>query len=430
MAPMKTQILCKKLIKPSTPTPRHLRPVKLSLMDQLIPPTDINMIFYYSPNDEDKIAKSKERCSQLEKSLAEALTKFYPLAGRLVMDDLLIDCNDKGIEFLKAQSNGNLADFLHGGPHAERLDQLVPGDGGVGDSATAPLAAIQLNVFDCGGVVVGVSISHKVADAFSIIKFVNGWATANRDGIKGVICPNFNLGSIFPVSDLLPPNPPPSTKKGVKIVTRRLFFGSVAIKTLVAVAGGSAPRPPTGVEVVAALIWKALIGIAQVKHGHLRASLLVHPLNLRGHTAISIPDNSFGNFSMLFIERLVEERKLEFHELVSLLGNSKRDVNPGKTGTVDDLCSMVNGSFREARREKLHNHRVDVHLCASWCGLPLYEADFGWGKPIWVSSSSKYEVVKLIENKCGDGIDAWVSLNEKDMLEFERDLDILAFTSQ
>ncbi|GFY89418.1 hypothetical protein Acr_06g0013580 [Actinidia rufa] len=398
MAPMKTQILCKKLIKPSTPTSRHLRPVKLSLMDQLIPPTDINMIFYYSPNDEDKIAKSKERCSQLEKSLAEALTKFYPLAGRLVMDDLLIDCNDEGVEFLKARSNGNLADFLHGGPHAELLDQLVPGDGGVGDSATAPLAAIQLNVFDCGGVVVGVSISHKVADAFSIIKFVNGWATANRDGIKGVICPNFNLGSIFP--------------------------------TLVAAAGGSAPRPPTGVEVVAALIWKALIGIAQVKHGHLRASLLVHPLNLRGHTAISIPDNSFGNFSMLFIERLVEERKLEFHELVSLLGNSKRDVDPGKTGSVDDLCSMVNGSFREARREKLHNHRVDVHLCASWCGLPLYEADFGWGKPIWVSSSSKYEVVKLIENKCGDGIDAWVSLNEKDMLEFERDLDILAFTSQ
>ncbi|KAL6964252.1 shikimate O-hydroxycinnamoyltransferase [Sarracenia purpurea var. burkii] len=441
MAPMAVQILTRKLIKPSTPTPPHLHQVKLSLMDQLIPLTYLNMIFYYDPNTAataysgrgESRAKNKERCAQLEESLSQALTKFYPLAGRLVVDDLLVDCNDKGVEFLEAQVGGQLADFLHGGPNAEFLDQFVPGEVGAGDPSAEPLAAIQITTFGCGGLIIGVCVSHKVADAFSVITFVNGWATANRAGIKGVISPSFALGSLFPTSNLLPPSPPLTTKNEVMIVTRRFFFGRTAIQALIDDAKAayiSAFRPPTRVMVIAALIWKALIGVSLAKHRHLRASLLVHPMNLRGNTAISIPENSFGNLSMLFMERFAaEERKMELHELVRLLGNSTREMDPAKTSDIDDLCSMVSSSFGEARREKRHNRRVDVHLCSSWCGLPLYEADFGWGKPVWVSSSSKYEVVNLIENKCGDGIDAWVSMNEKDMIEFERDRDILAFIS-
>ncbi|KAI8027720.1 Acetyl-CoA-benzylalcohol acetyltransferase [Camellia lanceoleosa] len=420
---MKPQILSKKLIKPSTPTPRHH--LKLSFMDQLIPPTYLNMIFYYSSYTK---VDDNERCAQLEQSLAQTLTKFYPLAGRLVEGDLLIHCNDEGVHFIRTRVNGQLDDFLHGGPNADLLNQFLPLDIG------GPLVAIQVNMFDCGGLVVGVSVSHKVADAFSIITFVNGWAAANKAGIEDVISPSFELGSLFPASDLLPPNPPSTTAKAqAKIAMKRFFFAGVAIQALIEKARPaciSALRPPTQVAVVAALIWKSLIGVAQAKHGHLRDSLLVHPMNLRGNTAISMPENCFGNLSMLFSERFVaDEEKMELGDLVSLLGNARRDVDPAKTNSVDDLCAMVSRSFGEPRREKHHNQSVDVHLCASWCGLPLYEADFGWGKPAWVSSTCSYEVVCLIENKCGGGIDAWVSLAEKDMVEFERNRDILAFTS-
>ncbi|KAI8027715.1 hypothetical protein LOK49_LG02G03085 [Camellia lanceoleosa] len=93
---MKPQILSKKLIKPSTPTPRHH--LKLSFMDQLIPPTYLNMIFYYSSYTK---VDDNERCAQLEQSLAQTLTKFYPLAGRLIEGDLLIHCYDEGFTLLE-----------------------------------------------------------------------------------------------------------------------------------------------------------------------------------------------------------------------------------------------------------------------------------------------------------------------------------------
>ncbi|KAI8532340.1 hypothetical protein RHMOL_Rhmol11G0206800 [Rhododendron molle] len=423
MAPMKSQILSKKLVKPSTPTPRHLHKLKLSIMDQLIPLTNLNMIFYYSPGE-----KSRERCVELEKSLSDTLTKFYPLAGRLAVEDLLVDCTDEGVEFSEAQVCGRIADFVHGGSMAGQLDQFLPWECGA-DPATAPLAAVQINLFDCGGIVVGVRVSHKVADAFSIITFVNAWATANKTSIKKVFSPSFSLGSLFPTSNLLPKNPPPSGKNGVKIVTKRFFFSRVAIQSLVAAAGASGSVSQGAA--LTALLWKALIGAARSEHGHLRPSLLVYPINLRGNIGISIPGNSFGNFSMLLMERCMPEKgKMKLNDLAGSIGNAVRETDPKKTSNADDLCVMVRESFGEARREKMHNKRADVHLCASWCGLPLYEADFGWGKPVWVSSSNKYEVIHLIENRCGDGVDAWVSLYENDMAEFERDQDILAFSSQ
>lgn len=424
MAPMKPQILSKKLIKPSTPTPRHLHQLKLSIMDQLIPLTYLNMIFYYSPMEKNRV-KNRERCRELEKSLSDALTEFYPLAGRLVVEDLVVDCNDEGVEFFEAQVSGKIADFVHGGSMAEQLDQFLPWDHGA-DPATAPLAAIQINLFDCGGIVVGVRVSHKISDAFSIITFVNAWAAANKTSIKKVTSPSFNLGSLFPTTNLLPRNPPATGKNGAKIATKRFFFSNVAAQSLVAAAGGSTSRE----AVLAGLIWKALIGVARMKHGHLRASLLVYPINLRGNIVISIPEDSFGNFSMLFMERFMPEKdNVELSDLTGLIGNTAREMDLERTSNADNLCVMVSESFGEARREKMRNERVDVHLCASWCGLPLYEADFGWGKPVWVSSSNKYEVIHLIENKCGNGVDAWVSLYEDDMAELERNRDILAFTS-
>ena len=68
---------------------------------------------------------------------------------------------------------------------------------------------------------------------------------------------------------------------------------------------------------------------------------------------------------------------------------------------------------------------------SSWCRFPLYEADFGWGKPIWVSNRPKpVEIVNLMDTKDGDGIEAWVSLDERDMLLFQNHPEVKAFTSQ
>ena len=64
------------MLKPSAPTPDNLRTLKLSLFDQLDRYAYIAVLFNYLPN-----STSSYNHDELEKSLAETLTKFYPFAG-------------------------------------------------------------------------------------------------------------------------------------------------------------------------------------------------------------------------------------------------------------------------------------------------------------------------------------------------------------
>lgn len=62
----------------------------------------------------------------------------------------------------------------------------------------------------------------------------------------------------------------------------------------------------------------------------------------------------------------------------------------------------------------------------------MYEADFGWGKPIWVGSASFMfkNLICFMDTPTGDGIEVWVNLKGEDMAKFEVDKDFLSFVSQ
>ena len=86
-------------------------------------------------------------------------------------------------------------------------------------------------------------------------------------------------------------------------------------------------------------------------------------------------------------------------------------------------------SFNEVN-EELGKEEVDVQMFTSWCKFPLNEVDFGWGKPCWVSRcATPLEMVSLQDTECGDGVEAWVSLKEHDMLQFQSDANLTTFTS-
>jgi len=47
-----------------------------------------------------------------------------------------------------------------------------------------PLVTVQFNVFECGGLAIGVGVPHRILDAFSAFAFINAFAGAcrsNRD---------------------------------------------------------------------------------------------------------------------------------------------------------------------------------------------------------------------------------------------------------
>ena len=63
-----------------------------------------------------------------------------------------------------------------------------------------------------------------------------------------------------------------------------------------------------------------------------------------------------------------------------------RDAAKHSIGEVprQDLCSTAI-KCRNVVHEAIEKGEEDVFLFTSWCRFPFYEADFGWGKPVWIS---------------------------------------------
>ncbi|CAI9260179.1 unnamed protein product [Lactuca saligna] len=65
-------------------------------------------------------------------------------------------------------------------------------------------------------------------------------------------------------------------------------------------------------------------------------------------------------------------------------------------------------------------------LVSSWCKFPFYEVDFGFGKPMWVTTGSMpaNNWTILIDGMGGGGIDAYVGMELKDEPYLEEALDM------
>ena len=124
--------------------------------------------------------------------------------------------------------------------------------------------AIQVNIFKCGGIAIGVCISHKVADASSVVTFVNGWAAvARRD--THMVCPQFGLANLFPPINLSGFNPSTGMTKE-KILTKRFVFSASSVATLREKYADQSttedlPRRPTCIEALSAVIWSRFVAV-------------------------------------------------------------------------------------------------------------------------------------------------------------------------
>ncbi|KAL7227689.1 hypothetical protein ACSBR1_022539 [Camellia fascicularis] len=194
-------------------------------------------------------------------------------------------------------------------------------------------------MFECGGLAIGVSISHRIADASTLSTFLNAWAIASRVGIDNVtVHPSFN--SVFVPGRNLPAlnlRVPKSGDNGAK--TRMFFFNMKAILNLRAEAStgndNKGKRGPTRVQLVSAVIWRALVAVAQAKHGHPGASGVLQTINSREKIVLPLPEHSCGNFWGLSMTGCMEdESKMELQGFVDLIGTTIRN-------TVTDYANVL-----------------------------------------------------------------------------------------
>jgi hypothetical protein len=168
------------------------RLLKLSFMDCLfVGVVSMQRLFFYEGPG---VPPFPCLVQSLRSSLAAALGDFLPLAGKLdyrpsaAAGGLVVDCSpaavSPGVRFVEAQYDGSIGDMRRlacGEEHdPEALVRLGP-ELEVG-RLPAPVLAVQVTrpAAGDGGVVVGVSVHHAVADGHSVWQFMRAWSAVSR----------------------------------------------------------------------------------------------------------------------------------------------------------------------------------------------------------------------------------------------------------
>ncbi|KAL0416034.1 UNVERIFIED_CONTAM: Stemmadenine O-acetyltransferase [Sesamum latifolium] len=301
------EVLAKETIKPTSSTPHHLQKLNLSLLDQIAPPTYVHLLFFYQCSSSPHLHHS-QLSQTLKNSLSHVLTTFYPLAGRIIPHDSCIHCNDHGVEYAEFRVHARVLDVVHNDPQPAELQKYVPMEPyGLLEShargEVIPLS-VQVNLFDCGGIAIGVCISHKIADTESLVMFMNAWLTTCRQSCLQTsnIHPCFDLKCRFPPVDpstfSSEPQAPPHSEDIGKIVTKRFVFDKEVLSKLKKLGASAEVTNPTRIEAVTAFLWRNLmIAFRQDDERERKEIKFVarHAVIVRSRVSPPLPSHSFGN---------------------------------------------------------------------------------------------------------------------------------------
>ncbi|XP_054806280.1 stemmadenine O-acetyltransferase-like [Prosopis cineraria] len=423
------------MVKPSSPTPQHLRRYNLSFLDQITPQVNNSMVYFFDADDVANKFNINDVSDLLKKSLSQLLTHYYPLAGRLINKNLIVDCNDEGAPYIETRVSCHLSHVITDNPSPADVRKLLPFEM---DEAVDTVLGVQVNVFDCGGIAIGVCISHKIADALSYFQFVKTWAAVTR-GEQEPIRTHFQSSTLFPPKDVSGYDPDSLVAKD-KIVCKRFVFEASTIESLRAkysekmtnVLGGH-QKSPSRVELLSTFIWTRFLAATKEESGSKKKiHLVAWTANLRPRMEPPLPDYAFGNYYWPMRTLPTLDEKGECHDLGLKL---REEVNKIDNDFIVQLRESQQWNPEQKREEMVRSIGNNVQPAAfaftSLCRFPVYEVDFGWGNPMWVGPPTwKFKnVVTLKDTKSSGGIEAYASLAEKDMAKFEHDEEFLAYVS-
>ncbi|CAN6724459.1 unnamed protein product [Malus baccata var. baccata] len=322
----------------------------------------------------------------LKHVLSKALVLFYPLDGRLKQNGgrLEIDCNAEGVLFIVAETTSVDLDYLGDFAPTDEFSNLIPSVDNFVGLSSYPLLLLQATHFKCGGVAVGVGIPHCVADGVSCFHFINKWsemARGNLDDLTNI--PPYIDRTLLRAQD--PPQPNVDTKDGgvenTTVSMFRLTRDQLNILKAKSKEDGNTINYST-YEILAGHVWKCASKARELPVDQ-KTNLHV-VLEGRSRLQPPLPLGFFGNVIVTgtIISTVGDLQSKPTWYASSCIRNAISQINDNYfRSAIDflelepDLSALVVGA------DSLRSPNLGI---TSWVRLPSYDADFGWGRPIFV----------------------------------------------
>ncbi|KAM3268931.1 shikimate O-hydroxycinnamoyltransferase isoform X1 [Capsicum chacoense] len=458
---MKIEVRESTMVQPATETPQ----IRLwnSNVDLVVPNFHTPSVYFYRPNGSANFFDGKV----LKDALSRALVPFYPMGGRLCRDEdgrIEIDCKGQGVLFVEAESDGVVDDFGDFAPTLE-LRRLIPAvdySQGIESYALLVLQGCvksclttkkqrkglsnyketreyisKITHFKCGGVSLGVGMQHHAADGASGLHFINTWSDMAR-GLDLTIPPFIDRTLLrardppqpkFPHIEYQPPptlkvtaenalnsEPVPETSVSIFKLTRDQIN---ALKAKSKEDGNTVNY--SSYEMLAGHVWRSTCmarGLAQDQETKLYIAT-----DGRARLRPSLPLGYFGNViftaTPVAVAGHLQSKPIwyaasKIHDQLAIMDNDYLRSALDYLELQPDLKALVRGA---------HTFKCPNLGITSWSRLPIHDADFGWGRPIFMGPGGiAYEGLSFIlPSPTNDGSQSVaISLQAEHMKLFEK----------
>ncbi|XP_052183143.1 shikimate O-hydroxycinnamoyltransferase-like isoform X2 [Diospyros lotus] len=438
---MRIEVKQSTIVRPAEETP--MRRLWISNVDLVIVNHHSRLVYFYRPTG----AANFFDAQVMKDALSRALVPFYPLAGRLGRDDddrIEIDCNAEGVLFVEAGSDASIDDFGDFAPTLE-LSSLVPAVDYSKGISSFPLLVLQVTYFKCGGASLGVGTQHRVVDGTSAFHFINTWSDMAR-GLDLTIPPFIDRTLLRardppqPAFEHIEYQPPPAMKTSPQQsesepeTTVSIFkFSRDQLNALKAKSKEDGSTVSySSYEILAGHVWRSVCkarGLADDQE----TKLYIATSGRARLKQPTLPEGYFGNviFTATPIALAGDLQgkptwytASRIHDALVRMDDEYLNSALDYLELQPDLKSLVRGA---------HTYRCPNLGLTSWVRLPIYDADFGWGRPIFMGPGGiAYEGMAYAlpsPNKDGS-LSVVICLQTQHMERFEKFLyDILMFYS-
>ncbi|KAK6290298.1 hypothetical protein POUND7_001839, partial [Theobroma cacao] len=318
--------------------------------------------------------------------------------GRLGYDEngrLEIICNAKGVLFIEAETTSIMDDLVKEFKDDSEGPQLVPKIDYSGRISSYPVLGLQVTTFKCGGISLGVSTQHTLVDGSSGLHFINSWANTVR-GCSPNIAP-------FLDRTLLRARHPPTPK------FRHIEFEpSPSLQIMISTSKSQLCPKPSIVSVFTITTDKLnALKVKQPKQELLEAQQLKlnMPVDGRNRLHPPLPPGYIGN--VIFMAALValagELLSKSFIDTVKRIHKILKEMDDEYLRSAIDYIEKAHDV--EAIRRGPQTMRCSNLVINSWISLPIHEADFRWGRPIFMrlANIAHEGIVYILPSPTKDG---------------------------